>query len=447
MPTFPSPLPMSSYLLFRSCSLTALLVYVLLSLAPFKVKAGDLSDGFLAKSPSVIDDARLSTVKSNKVSSPVFKRSAYNPAVLHLRYTSASGETTNQKYNAFIDFTLIGSDSVPLGRRIELNSQRFKQLLGRLYSSLSRQEVIDISDSVSPSRQLFDILIAPILPLLSQQNITTLLISADRGLQAIPFSALSDGEKFFGDHFAFSLTPSLVLTNFEDLDQLTGNKLLALGASQFDGLSPLPLVPQELDGIMIKGPKEKFLNNSFTPNTFLEKASDPIYSNVHVATHADFDPGGPTRSQIHSGTGPIAFDQLIKLRRARKGVPLELIVFSACRTALGDAESELGFAGLALQAGAKSAVGTLWYVDDVVTSAYFVQMYRYLSQGIPKAEAMQLTRQAFIRGLVRLDGNRIVGADGIDLLTGLSDNQQRRVANGINHPFYWSGIQLMGTPW
>ena len=438
---------MSFQLLIRSCSLASLLVYVLLSLTPLKVKAGDLSDDFLAKAPSVIDDARLSTVKPINVSSPVFKRSTYNPAVLHLRYTSASGETTNKKFNAFIDFTLIGSDSVPLGRRIELNSQRFKQLLGRLYSSLSRQEVIDISDSVSPSRQLFDILIAPILPLLSQQNITTLLISADRGLQAIPFSALSDGEKFFGDRFAFSLTPSLVLTNFEDLDQLTGNKLLALGASQFDGLSPLPLVPQELDGIMIKGPKEKFLNNSFTPSTFLEEASDPIYSNVHVATHADFDPGGPTRSQIHSGTGPIAFDQLIKLRRSRKGVPLELIVFSACRTALGDSESELGFAGLALQAGAKSAVGTLWYVDDVVTSAYFVQMYRYLSQGIPKAEAMQLTRQAFIRGLIRLDGNRIVGADGINLLTGLSDNQQRRVANGINHPFYWSGIQLMGTPW
>jgi CHAT domain-containing protein len=447
MPTHSSSLAMSPHLLFRSCSITALLVYVLLSLTPFKVRAGDLSDGFLAKTPSVIDDARLTTVKSIKVSSPVFKRSSYNPAVLHLRYTSASGKTTNQKYNAFIDFTLIGSDSVPQGRRIELNSQRFKQLLGRLYSSLSRQEVIDISDPVSPSRQLFDILIAPILPLLSQQKITTLLISADRGLQAIPFSALSDGEKFFGDRFAFSLTPSLVLTNFEDLDQLTGNKLLALGASQFDGLSPLPLVPQELDGIIYKGAKEKFLNNLFTPNTFLEEASDPIYSNVHVATHADFHPGGPTRSQIHSGTGPIAFDQLIKLRRSRKGVPLELIVFSACRTALGDSESELGFAGLALQAGAKSAVGTLWYVDDVVTSAYFVQMYRYLSQGTPKAEAMQLTRQAFIRGLVRLDGNRVVGADGIDLLTGLSENQQRRVANGINHPFYWSGIQLMGTPW
>ena len=136
MPTFPSPLPMSSHLLFRSCSLTALLVYVLLSLAPFKVKAGDLSDGFLAKSPSVIDDARLSTVKSNKVSSPVFKRSTYNPAVLHLRYTSASGETTNQKYDAFVDFTLISSDSLPIGRRVELNSQKFKNLLPKNFEFL-----------------------------------------------------------------------------------------------------------------------------------------------------------------------------------------------------------------------------------------------------------------------------------------------------------------------
>ena len=438
---------MSSRFLSRSCSITILLVHILLPFTPFKVQAGELPVGSIDMGLVSIDDEGLSASTSPKASSPEFQRDAYNPAVLHLRYTSASGATTNQKYDAFVDFTLIASDSLPAGRRVELNSQKFKKLLRQLYSSLSRQELINASDSSSPSRQLFDILISPILPLLSQQKITTLLISADRGLQAIPFAALSDGQKFFGDRFAFSLTPSLSLTNFDESDQLIGTKLLALGASEFDGLSPLPLVPQEIDGIMIKGAKDKFLNNSFTPNTFLEQASNPVYSNVHVATHADFVPGGPSRSQIHSGTGPIAFDQLIKLRRSRKGVPLELIVFSACRTALGDPESELGFAGLALQAGAKSAVGTLWYVDDVVTSAYFVQMYRYLSQGIPKAEAMQLTRQALIRGLVRLEGDRIVGADGIDLLTGLSDNQQRRVVNGMNHPFYWSGIQLMGTPW
>ena len=126
---------------------------------------------------------------------------------------------------------------------------------------------------------------------------------------------------------------------------------------------------------------------------------------------------------------------------------LDLLVFSARRTALGDPDSELGFAGLALQAGARSAVGTLWYVDDVVTSAYFVQMYRYLEQDIPKAESLQLTRQAFLRGLVRLEGDQIIGADGIPLLIDLTPTQQRRVARGMQNPFFWAGIELLGSPW
>ena len=139
--------------------------------------------------------------------------------------------------------------------------------------------------------------------------------------------------------------------------------------------------------------------------------------------------------------------ELSKLREKRQGVPLDLVVFSACRTALGDADAELGFSGLALQAGARSAVGTLWYVDDVVTSAYFVQMYRFLEQGVPKAEAMQLTRQAFIDGLVRLSGDEVLGVDGSPLLRELSPSQRRRVSNGVANPFFWAGIELMGAPW
>ena len=139
--------------------------------------------------------------------------------------------------------------------------------------------------------------------------------------------------------------------------------------------------------------------------------------------------------------------ELAQLRRKRKGVPLDLVVFSACRTALGDADAELGFSGLALQAGARSAMGTLWYVDDVATSAYFVLMYRYLNQGVPKANAMQLTRQAFLRGQVRLMDDQLLGPDDQPLLTELTPTQQRRVSQGLQNPFYWAGISLMGAPW
>ena len=143
----------------------------------------------------------------------------------------------------------------------------------------------------------------------------------------------------------------------------------------------------------------------------------------------------------------MTMQQLAALRQTRKGFPLDLVVFSACRTALGDADAELGFSGLALQAGANSAVGTLWYVDDVVTSAYFVQMYRYLDQGIPKAEAMQMTRQAFIRNLIKLSGDELIGVEGLPLLKELTSSQQRRVSNGVSNPFFWAGIELMGAPW
>ena len=36
---------------------------------------------------------------------------------------------------------------------------------------------------------------------------------------------------------------------------------------------------------------------------------------------------------------------------------------------------------------------------DMASSAYFEQMYHYLDQGVPKAEALQLTRRAIFAGV------------------------------------------------
>ena len=380
------------------------------------------------------------------VQPPRFQAERYNPAVLHLRFTSADGKTTSKQTDSFLDITLISPSGEPEGIRAELSLAQFRDQLKQLYRQLSRQDDLKVNDPQSPTRKLHNLLFGGITPLLQRAQISTLLVAADRGLQAVPFAALSDGNAFFGDRFAFSLTPSLALTDL-GVSYPTGRRLLALGASEFEGLAALPLVPQELDQISVPTRKDAFLNKEFTPARLLDLAGDPDYNQLHVATHAEFKPGGPAASQLHSGVGPMTMQQLTALRQSRKGFPLDLVVFSACRTALGDAEAELGFSGLALQTGAKSAVGTLWYVDDVVTSAYFVQMYRYLDQGIPKAEAMQMTRQAFIRGLVRTQGDQVVGDGPEPLLTNLTTSQRRRLINGVANPFFWAGIELMGTPW
>jgi autotransporter-associated beta strand protein len=375
---------------------------------------------------------------------PRFDRARFNPAILHIRFTEAKGGSANA--DAFLDLTLMPPQGQPEGRRVDVSRQDFASDLKQLYRQLSRQESLDVQNPASPSRRLYDVIFASIEPALRQQEITTLLISADRGLQAVPFAALHSGTRYFGDTYAFALTPSLALTSL-DPPVASQGKLLAAGSAVFDGLAPLPLVPTELDQIGQNSRKDKALNKDFTPSTLMVQAGDHQYSRVHIATHAEFLPGGPAASRLYSGTVPIPLSDFVKLRRDRQGAPLDLISFSACRTALGDADSELGFAGLALQSGSRSAVGTLWYVDDVATSAYFVQMYRYLDSGVPKAEALQLTRQAFSRGLVRLDGDRVLGPDGQVLIGGLTITQQRRAEAGFANPYFWAGIELLGAAW
>ena len=271
------------------------------------------------------------------------------------------------------------------------------------------------------------------------------MISTDTALQVIPFAALTDGSRYFGEQYAFSLTPSIRLTPLQPPETREQLRTLAAGVSTFPNKVPLPLVAQEVRQLRI-GNLDVYLNSSFTPPLLLDTAADPSIKRIHLATHAEFLPGGPAQSRIYTGTGPMSIAEFSKLRQRRPGDALDLFTISACRTALGDRQSELGFAGLALQAGARTAVGTLWYIDDVATSAFFVQFYRYLDLGLPKAEALQATRLAFARGVVHLQGNRVVGETG-ELLTNLSLDQQARIKQGLTHPYFWAGITMLGSAW
>ena len=164
------------------------------------------------------------------VQPPRFQAERYNPAVLHLRFTSAEGRTTSKQTDSFLDITLIPPSGEPEGIRAELSLAQFRDQLKQLYRQLSRQDDLKVNDPQSSTRQLHNLLFGGIEPLLQREQISTLLIAADRGLQAVPFAALSDGNAFFGDRFAFSLTPSLALTDL-GVSNPTGRRLLALGAS------------------------------------------------------------------------------------------------------------------------------------------------------------------------------------------------------------------------
>jgi len=417
--------------------LVPLLALVGLLVAEPSARAASALSGPAAASPSA---RAVGSATTATVAPAGFDRARYTPAILHISVTR--GKVAGDD---FIDLVLTPLQGEVQGRRLPVNLEQLGRQLRALYGQLARQDAIQVADPQSPLRQLHRQLIEPVEPELRRLGVTTLLLVPDAGLQAVPFAALHDGTLSFGERYAFAITPSVTLMQRDLRPPQAGGAQLALGASSFETLAPLPLVPQEVERITNLDARS-FLDQAFTPEVLIREAGDPATGRVHVASHAEFLPGGPSKARIFAGKGSLDLSRFGSLRQRRAADPLDLFVLSACRTALGDPSSELGFSGLALQAGSRSAIGTLWYVDDVATSAFFVHFYRQLRRGLPKAEALQSTRLAFARGEIRLAGDRVVDGQGV-LLDRLTPAQQRRVSNGLDHPFFWAGIELLGTPW
>ncbi|MEQ8961702.1 MAG: CHAT domain-containing protein, partial [Coleofasciculus sp. C2-GNP5-27] len=220
-------------------------------------------------------------------------------------------------------------------------------------------------------------------------------------------------------------------------------QVLAMGASEFPDQNPLPSVPVELDAIADKlWQGRSFLNSTFTPDILKQARANHPFGIVHLATHGEFKPGKPDNSFIQFWNHKLPLDQIREL--GLNNPPVELMVLSACRTALGDEEAELGFTGLAVQAGVKSALGSLWYVNDEGTLGLMTGFYEQLKQAPIKAEALRQAQLAMIQGEVRLEKGQIVTPNGIfplpPQLAELPDKE-------LTHPYYWSAFTLVGSPW
>lgn len=367
----------------------------------------------------------------------------YKPAVLKLIFSV----NKNNPDDSFLDTILIPVKGEAIAKRSTINVKTFARLLSTFYSQVASLRLLNTGNSSAPSRQLYNLLIGPVANEIRDSSINTLLISADSGLQAVPFAALHDGDNWFGNRYSFSLTPSLSLMPRDQRGAIQKENSVLAGASTFDGLAPLPMVEQEIGQISKIRAGNTYLNENFTRTVFDQLAEKSGVDLVHLSTHAEFLPGGPEKSKLFLGEGSLSIKEFSQIRLAREGSPFELFTLSACRTALGDRESELGLAGLALQAGSKTAIGSLWYVDDLATTIYFIRFYRLLNRGIPKGEAMRQVRQEFSSNKITLSEQSAIDPDGEILIDNLNKTQIRKLEKGLNHPFYWAAPIMLGLPW
>ena len=298
-----------------------------------------------------------------------------------------------------------------------------------------------------PAQQLYQWIIAPLLPDLTAQGIGNLVFIPDVRLRSLPYAALMTDDRFLIEDYSVGLMPSVSLTDTRYVDPRQ-TSMLAMGLSEgVQGQAPLPAVPAEIDKLLSLWSGRSYLNEQFTVEQLQQTRSQTPYGIVHLATHADITRGSIDRSYIQfwDRRVPLSRDQIRQLQL--NNPPVELLGLSACRTALGDEEAELGFAGLAVQSGVKSALASLWFISDAATAALMADFYTVLRNAPIKAEALRQAQLAMATGQVMIEGTEVKGLASGQTLTLPEESVQTLSDRVLSHPYYWAGMTLIGNPW
>ncbi|MEW6493303.1 MAG: CHAT domain-containing protein [Cyanobacteriota bacterium] len=340
-----------------------------------------------------------------------------------------------------LELILVTPDQPPIRKRVPGTTRSsVLKVAGHL-----RREVIDITsrstDYLPPAQQMYQWLVAPLDTDLKALGIENLVFIMDAGLRSVPLAALHDGQSFLVEKYSVGLMPSLSLTDTR-YRNIKNTQVLAMGASKFPNQTPLPAVPMELEAITSLWKGQSFLNQGFTLNNLKAQRRQKPFGIVHLATHAWFHPGESSNSYIQLSETELQLNQLRQL--GWNDPPVELLVLSACRTAQGNEKVELGFAGLSVQAGVKSALASLWFVSDEGSMALMTEFYEELKQAPIKAEALRRAQVALLKGEVRIeDGKLVTPSRTLPLPPELAKLGQQN----LSHPMFWSAFTMIGNPW
>jgi len=250
------------------------------------------------------------------------------------------------------------------------------------------------------AQTLYKTLILPIEAWLKAESIDTLVFIPDGPLRTIPLSALHDGTQFLIEKYAIATSPGLTLTDPQSIPRKNAQVLLSGLSESVQNFPALPFVNEELQHVadLYKG-HTILKNKTFRVNNLRTELADILFRVVHIASHGQF-------SADNSETFLLAYDDkismntledLLGLSRYRDS-PIELLTLSACQTAAGDDRAALGLAGVAIKAGARSALASLWFINDRASSVLVTEFYRQLQNPkLSKAKALQQAQQFLLK--------------------------------------------------
>lgn len=301
----------------------------------------------------------------------------------------------------------------------------------RRYFDYDDLRTVAFPTAIQPRTQaLYRSLISPIQSVFPERG--TLVFLLDSRLQNIPMAMLQNER---GEYLVQSYQVSLNFpARLSRISEINRQRIavfaagLAIEGESFararGSFKELKNVDDELRAIQELSDSSSILRDrDFTVEKFSRRVQKINFPIVHIATHGQFS-SVPEDTFILAYDDKININQLETLLRDRtEGTrqSLDLLVLSACQTAKDDKRGGLGLAGVALRAGAKSTVASLWKISARSTAEFIKEFYLALKQSnLSKAEAL---RQAQLKFLT----------------------DPKYTALGYDRPFHWAAFVLLGN--
>jgi CHAT domain-containing protein len=290
-----------------------------------------------------------------------------------------------------------------------VDSKLVKPHVNTLLEILQDEKLLYTKQNIITSHYqvLYKELIEPLKKYLPDSG--TLIFILDKTFQSLPMNLLHDGKDYLVKRYSFSETLGSRVRIPKPLRQDQMKAFIAAlsipSPSLTDSNAPpgaeaLPQAKQEAEDVRkLTNSSLILLDKEFTSSHFRQRISEENFPIVHISTHGQF-------SSKLIRTGFLAYDRQINIREfdsllrnktQTSSDIIELLVLSACQTAKGNKRSALGIAGVAVQAGARSTVATLWLVEANSTVELMEEFYKGLRKGLTKAEALRQAQLALMK--------------------------------------------------
>lgn len=314
---------------------------------------------------------------------------------------------------------------------------------------LSDQSLQDLCFSYSElGYQLYQRLFAPIQRHLGKSQ--QLLIVPNGALNFLPFEALLTSQE---NSCQFSTYPYLIhqfeiaysysAALYRELLQREQEGGSFIGfAPQFDGNYGFNTLYRNAESIQAAKKYfagEIFLRDQATIEQFIALA--PKNQIIHLATHAKANRQAGDFSFIVFADGNGGYDSLYTRDVYLLALDAELVLLSACETAVGQLHQGEGIISLArgfLYAGARSIMTTLWQINDQANYTLTARLYQKLKKGKRKSEALREAKLEQIKTADNMNAHPVYWAAFVSV-----GNQRSLLRNRKPALLLWVGLPLL----